>query len=612
MTNDDSVHLDDPAEQLKRIHKLLDFSTQRLPALDNSIQRFIAKFSEQQTALTRLHHETQRHQLVSTNIIGVRDHLTKVLDLLQTSTRLHPTIKGSIETNFDAYIKTMNEIKEAQARLQVLDFDDAKEEVQNLGGLQDAGNEQIVTYFHSLISEGADPLPESTFSLVGGEFVVTNGQLAADIYHPIPAETFRLLGQMARVVNASTMEIIQGDYAKTRASFLKKTLGPLFGKSRDRTMGQGPQDVLDVATYERWSHPVHLLAQTMRFLAMREKDILRRIFSDGHERVFLQCMDHTFTSFMKIVNKLRVPVLNSHVDLLFDLDLLRTLQTIMGDISLLCESTERAERSYVVEFLDLMQPLIDVTRSTLTTFADLVEKHDLAFVPTTGSVSPLTSNSVLFLIELAEYAPVLDGIPGYSLPVYSTTVITRLITNLQAKAKHYKDDVVIPSVFLMNNAHYAYTAIQSSPLAKFVAPSEMTNLEDMTQKAQERYLESTWATAVAKLKFDSKDGKEETMLKAAKLHKKQRMMIKHMFRDFCARIDEIMARHQGYNLKNQKLMASVYADAIKMVHGPYDRFWSRWKDKKFSKTPEKWISYQPPTLAEMISRLYGQDRKSAA
>jgi hypothetical protein len=171
---------------------------------------------------------------------------------------------------------------------------------------------------------------------------------------------------------------------------------------------------------------------------------------------------------------------------------------------------------------------------------------------------------------------------------------------------------VIPSLFLMNNAHYAYTAIQASPLVALVAPAEMTNLEDITQKAQERYLESTWATAVAKLRFDPKEGKEEAMLKAAKLNKKQRMTLKHMFRDFHARIDEIMARHQGYNLRNQKLMASVYAEAIKIVHGPYDRFWSRWKDKKFSKTPEKWISYQPPTLAEMISRLYGQDRKATS
>jgi hypothetical protein len=137
----------------------------------------------------------------------------------------------------------------------------------------------------------------------------------------------------------------------------------------------------------------------------------------------------------------------------------------------------------------------------------------------------------------------------------------------------------------------------------------MTNLEDMTQKSQERYLESTWATAVAKLRFD-KDIKEDQMLKAPKLHKKQRMILKHMFKDFHTRIDEIMEKHQGYSLKNQKLMASVYADAIKIVYGPYDRFWSRWKDKKFSKTPEKWISYQPPTLAEIISRLYGQDRKA--
>lgn len=140
----------------------------------------------------------------------------------------------------------------------------------------------------------------------------------------------------------------------------------------------------------------------------------------------------------------------------------------------------------------------------------------------------MTSNVILFLTELAEYEPTLAGVSGFALAGYSTAVLTRLMANLQGKAKHYKGDNVIPHLSLtMNNAHYAYTAIQNSPLTKIVDATEMTNLEDMMQKAQERYLELTWATAVAKLRFD-KDVKEDQLLKQPKLHKKQRMMLKHM------------------------------------------------------------------------------------
>jgi exocyst complex protein 7 len=417
---------------------------------------------------------------------------------------------------------------------------------------------------------------------------------------------------MARVVDEPTRQIIDAEYAKTRSTFLKRTLRPLFEKSRDRPLSSGSSDVLDIAVYERLSHPFHLLARSLNFLAIRETDIIQAIFPDGRDRIFLDALQEALKSFTKIVNKLRLPVLTSHVDLLFDLDVLATLRVVMADLSLLCESTLRTERSMIVSLLDLMQPLIGIARTTLTTFADLVAKHDPAFVPPTGGVSALTSNSILFLIELSAYAPVLAEIEGFALPAYSTTILTRLVANLQGKSRHYKDDPVIPFLFLMNNAHYAYTAIKASPLATVVALAEMQNLEEITSKAKEKYLESTWATAVAKLKFDPKDGKEEALLKAQKLNKRQRMTLKHMFRDFHARIDEIMARHAGYSLRNQALMADVYAEAIKIVNVPYDRFWTKWKDRKFSKTPEKWISYQPPTLAEMISRLYGQDRKTPA
>jgi hypothetical protein len=123
--------------------------------------------------------------------------------------------------------------------------------------------------------------------------------------------------------------------------------------------------------------------------------------------------------------------------------------------------------------LELMQPLIGIARTVLTTFADLVAKHNTACVPPTGGVSPLKSNSILFLVELSAYAPV--------------------------------PDPVIPFVFLMNNGHYSYTAIKTSPLAAVVALAEMQNLKEITSKAKEKYLKWTWATAGAKLKFDPKN-----------------------------------------------------------------------------------------------------------
>jgi hypothetical protein len=187
--------------------------------------------------------------------------------------------------------------------------------------------------------------------------------------------------------------------------------------------------------------------------------------------------------------------------------------------------------------------------------------------------------------------------------------MNNLIANITGKAKHYKDDIVLANLFLMNNLNYAYNAIQGSPLAAFIPAAAMNDIEERTGKAQDVYLKSTWETAVGKLGPVPKDRNEFAGPKSKRMNKKQRMAIKHQFRDFGQRVDEIISKHQGYNLRNSKLMASVYAEAIKVIMQTYEAFWISWKDTGFSKTPEKWISYQPPTLAEMITRLYGQDRK---
>jgi exocyst complex protein 7 len=278
----------------------------------------------------------------------------------------------------------MYDIKEAQSQLATQDFDDAREAVASLIELQQSGYEQIVRYFRTLVTQASDPFAESTFTLVNGKFTVTIPELKESEAWPIQPETFRLLSEMGKIVDADTLKVIVADYSKLRSAFLKKSLRPLFKKSRDMLVSTGPADVLDIGTYQRLSHPMHLLAQSLNYLALREKNLIQRIFPLDHIEIFIECMRDAFKSFTKTVNKLLLPALNSHIDVLFNLDLLTTLREIMADFSLLGDTSQRSDKSMTVVLMDLMQPLMEITRVSLISFTDLFEKHDPTFVPLNG------------------------------------------------------------------------------------------------------------------------------------------------------------------------------------------------------------------------------------
>lgn len=78
----------------------------------------------------------------------------------------------------------------------------------------------------------------------------------------------------------------------------------------------------------------------------------------------------------------------------------------------------------------------------------------------------------MFLIELSEYASFLGDMKVHP------------IVNIRGKTKHYKDDIVLANLFLVNKP------IRGSPLATFIPDSEDRPLE-----AQQVDLRNTWETA---------------------------------------------------------------------------------------------------------------------
>lgn len=592
--------LSDPSEQLKAIRKLREISNQKLSQLDGAINRFIRRFDQQKTSLTELYDSTQRNQRYLTNVIATRDALQQTLDLLSTRQRLAPIISKDISDNFDEYIKTMNEIGQALEILSDLNFTDGKIANDNLRQLQLQGRAIITEYFMAIANKYKESFPLSFWHLDDkGVFTVQSDELNQNITYPFLENDFNRMKVITGVIvdMRTNMDEFIKFYTESRNHFINGTIRKITKMVKPRSPISGPTDPLLIPSYFQKSHTIHLFLYTYRFIVERETEIKRKIFGNLRgvlDKVIEESFDEIFLPNIKS----QVQTLNQHTDCLFDLDIIQTLKAILPTFDKYQDESTYNHRE-VIEAN--MQPFATATKNVMESFINAIEKHDQTFLPVDGGVSPLTSNILLFLIHLFPYEDVLNEIMQINSIV--TRVITNLVSNIELKADHYSDPV-LTQLFIMNNLHFIFTTVQGSKLKGVLPLENQIIVEEKIQKAQEEYIKLTWDTAFAKVN-------EETVRKQLgdyhdkdELNKKQRMVIKMAFKNFRDKIDEIRQKHQGYNTKNTKLMAAIMNDTLNKIRSKYERFWSHWKDSGFSKTPEKWICYQPSTLNQMITKLY--------
>lgn len=606
----DEENVSDPSAQLRHIKKLRNFSKEKTDNLSSSISRFILNFGEKQAKLSKLILCTQKQQLAIENISTLRNSLQNTLDLLNTSSKFEPIIESPIKDNFEQYISALEEIKNARLTLMSRQFEDRGKAIEGLNRMENSGYDHARRYFSQINDKIKTPFTIKTFSLVDGNFKVNDPELEKDIFYPITPTQFDHLIALVHLLknDSSDMEFRKENtrtpeyiFKQSRSTFLTSSLHEYIVKAEQkRKLTQQTLNVLDIANYKQRKHPIHMFSFTMQFILLRERRIAEKMFGDNYISTLSLYVISPLTYYATQVEKLRKPVV-SHVDILFDLDLVTTINLVIDDLE--STFTEIGDAENPIKTLkgylrDFNNTIVDV----LSKYIDGVANHDFNFVTPTGSVSPLTSNVLHYLNVLYKYQPVLNNYEVLTMEYVSTTTVTKLMQNLDAKSKKYTDRV-ISTLFLMNNAHYAYNAIINSNLNGLVSTEVCQNIEDIISKSQDSYFQLTWDTA-----FNILNSQAVGEVKAGeRLSKKQCKILKKQFKDFAQQMQVILHKHKKYCTIYVKLMAPIRNDATKKVNTTYEKFFHKWKDSGFAKNPEKYYCFQPATLADRISRLYGSE-----
>ena len=605
--DEDCANQADPEEQLRILDKMDELTMTKVRSLKNTIENFTKQFESQEKDLTNLYEKTKYQQKLSENIITVKTYLTGVLDELNSYEKILPVLNTSPERNFDMLMKAMRDMIASRNYLDQFKFEDAFDKKQKLAQktIETAKN-VILPYFTDLATRSATPIDLDNFKFENDEFVCTVKEYEKDPLYPISENILHRMHTMATILlqlepgaNLSTVK----DYSTAHSRQIMESLKPLIDKCYPRTVLPGPMNILDLPTYKKRSHPIHIYSHAIVFFFRREKAFANKIFGIDNKygkEAFYGSIQEAFQTYVKMVSNLLAKI-EAHVDILFDLDIVGTVTEMMD--SLITDS-----ELYTLQYNHLMQlqhSFILPSEAAFQKYTEAVLMHDPNAIPPRGGVTAVASNVIYFLGALTEYKKGIQQIPKLSLDTYVNGVLENLHTNILEKSKHYNDPV-LKQLFLMNNAHYGYTAITQHPaLSKIVDKKFIEKIEEVIQDSQSEYLNETWIKAFSILDFAQSELKLfADYKKGGDLNKQQKNIIKKKFEKCNVFVTELQNKHLTYCLKNTKLMEPIKNEATKKIHEKFEPFYNRWHDSNFHSQPEQYIKYTPSTLEAIVFRMY--------
>jgi len=583
----------DLSDQLSKVSDLQKRLIDQLNSIENTINRFGQSFEPQNDKLSALVKKTGEQQQIVKNINELKGYLSDLYYSLNTESRISGTIDSSIDQNFDEYIESMNQIISTRQKLASYKFNDAQNSSERLKLQLVIGVSKMMNYFSELVDHATTAIPHEIFVVEKNVPTINGENYLKDSFYPTDMFILNRIKSISEIFRVIGKEEHKEKYIQTRLNMLNTSLQPFMASSRVRILSPGPFNIIDLPRYQKCSHPIHLLIFCFRYHFAREIVFSKYIFGDSYMPIFERIIRPVFLDIEKTIRALKQPI-QSHTDILLDLDLLGTLSDFMDRIA-------KDQIEYIQEISLLASEFKDTIIKIFGQFISCIEHHDPSANTPNGTVSAITSNVLHFLISLTQYEKSVLLVSQYELHTFIPAVIDKLTQNIIEKSQRYNDKA-LGNLYLMNNAHYIYTTIQNCDYISKISVEQRNKLETVIQKSQDEYIKLTWNNVFISLNPDPNFGEYKS---GSPLTSKQKTIIKEKFKQFHDRINELTQKHSHYYLKNQKLMSPIANEAKRKVSSIYHPFWVRFKDSQFANRPEKYIQFLPTTLEDLIGRLYG-------
>ncbi|XP_032665755.1 exocyst complex component 7 [Odontomachus brunneus] len=292
--------------------------------------------------------------------------------------------------------------------------------------------------------------------------------------------------------------------------------------------------------------------------------------------------------------------------------ILKHLGELKPDLERTVEGCDYALRS---KFASVLDTLNATGAKALEDFAESVRNESGAALPKDGTVAEGTSNVLVFLEQLAEYADTAGAVlrrntdidqtvssgknaeNGHRivLGVYVKKVLAQLNLALVSKSDASYSDLALRALFRLNNHNYVVNALRRSSLMELLLlaePSAEQTYHDLLFKDRNNYVTTTFAKARSYLEQSA----DETDLAAKTLKEK--------FLGFTRELEEVAKCQRSYSVPDRRLREELRKELHEAIVPLYTAFHNKYRSVSFSKNPSKYVKYTPDQISALINTFF--------
>lgn len=635
------------------IKKNLERANQLTEQMVSTLDHFDERLKKLEDTILPVHRQTKDLQRLQDNVERTMNSLEHVISYHRVAHSVTPVIQKPVGSNVDSYIACMKKLQGAINFFS--EISPGSPELNTVTTLFNKGNETLEKEFQSCLTRHMRAWnPQVLSDLISKENTEMPEFLSENVIESL-SEIARWLTSVDKntaFVNSYTalrrkhlidsLEIVR-DHVKSQLSgntrkmtgssatpkrsmskvaTLRKMSGMLKKDtlpSSTVTMGHGKGltttteelDDLDIQPF------ISMSSLMLKLLNSEHKLMQLIIPANFHQQVFidtingpLNVIETAFNKFLHYSKQCMETRDHSSIVSIFPIaHYLRQDQRGYQDI---LKEADEHNRKRIPRLLAQLQ---DIGRSVMEEFIDTVKSdpEKESNMPKDGTVHELTSNTMMFVQQLAATADVAgrmlltphspDQNHRLVLAKYLSNILAALKLNLDKKSRTY-DDTSLRSIFLINNYYFIIMALvreNQLDLVRLATPNIDTIYYSQIKEAKLSYMQS-WQRLGDLLK--SSKGIE--VQPGGKLREKDRQAVKEIFKTFNNEFEELVKVQQKWAVPNVEIKNQIRQEINGSIFEQFSEMSKRFRIVQFTKNIEKFIKYTPENVSAEVNRIFSQ------
>ncbi|CAG2110908.1 unnamed protein product [Medioppia subpectinata] len=685
---ENSDKLEKAIKSLDLFKDLLSKSDSQTRQMSQILDNFSQRLSQLETTIQPVYRETGNLQTIQLNIVSTLERLDYVIKFYTVANEVETVITTGPNHSLDTYLKNLDRLKEAIDYFELNNPESP--ELMNVSALYEKGGNCIEREFRQLLSRHSVAVPPILiYDLVHEEDNQDSGEADKTILEQLPEKAKDELRQLAEWLCINRNDDFITVYANLRSEVLLKSLQGLRDHQKScsggtqvsgQTLGHSSPAMgrKTLTAQMKESSAVRRTPKSIQQALMKKlQDVIpgdvlgnksNQMIIEGKDELsisereivgYLTCVTALYKLMQSELKLMNGIIRLEHQRPIFSRLVYPSLESVVGEGELLANRVKKCiarqdfssalclfpilrHQASMRHNFDLLfdgcnlevqskfQGLVVALQTTISRsleeFLEYIKSDVHTKVPKDGTVHELTSNVMIFVVQLLQYLDILSRVitvidiqslenssdkNRLAFAQYITRVLSALGLTLQNKSEVYSDSH-LKAIFKLNNVHYILKTLRKSSLLNIVHMynREIESVYEEQMLDSKRIYSQSWSRVLHYvLEMDKPFSQQRTLpemnnMANMKLKDKDRQNIKDKFAGFNKEIEEIHRIQMSFAIPDLELRESLKQENKDYIIPKYKLFFEKYVNMNFTKNIDKYIKYTPERVALIIDSFF--------